>query len=611
MRGPLLSRIGDTELSLSGYVGDYLRGVTERWVKVAPDSNLGILDMFRDRDRLPLRKMVPWAGEFAGKYLTGAVQVYRVTGDRSLYEYLENFVGDLIELQADDGYLGPWPEKYRITNRAPNNLPEGDGTWDTWGHYHVMLGLLLWNEETGSIPALESACKIGDLICLRYLDSPGPRLVETGSTEMNLAPVHSLTILFRRTGDEKYLRMANQIVGEFAARGPDGKPLAGDYLNAALDGIEFYKTPRPRWESLHPVMGLAELYYATGKMEYREAFEQIWNSIMSLDIHNNGGFSSGERAQGNPYHQGAIETCCTIAWTAMTVEMLRLTGNPLAADLLELATLNSVIGMHSRTGRWVTYDTPMDGVRKASTHSIAFQAREGTPELNCCSVNGHRGLGLIGEWAIMGKEGCDGLAMNWYGPCKMVVGMPGGTGIELVQETDYPRTGDIKIQVSPKKPIDFTLDLRIPRWSQETMVDVCGEQVQNPEPGSYLGIDRIWRRGDRIGLSLDMSLHYWVGERECRGLTSIFRGPLLLTYDSRYNDTGPDDLPELDAETTQGTHSGWRGRLPPFLLLNFTSRDGRDIGLCDFGSAGVGGSTYRSWLRVANIEDTRRVWGRG
>ena len=56
----------------------------------------------------------------------------------------------------------------------------------------------------------------------------------------------------------------------------------------------------------------------------------------------------------------------------------------------------------------------MDGVRKASAHDIVFQAREGSPELNCCSVNGARGFGMISDWALM-RAG-DGLLVNWYGP---------------------------------------------------------------------------------------------------------------------------------------------------------------------------------------------------
>ena len=34
---------------------------------------------------------------------------------------------------------------------------------------------------------------------------------------------------------------------------------------------------------------------------------------------------------------------------------------------------------------------------------------------------------------------------------------------------------------------------------------------------------------------LDFSPHFWPGERECQGLVSIYRGPLLLAYDQRYN----------------------------------------------------------------------------
>ena len=45
----------------------------------------------------------------------------------------------------------------------------------------------------------------------------------------------------------------------------------------------------------------------------------------------------------------------------MSVEMLEMTGDSIVADELELSTLNSAIGMFSPTGRWSTYNTPMDG----------------------------------------------------------------------------------------------------------------------------------------------------------------------------------------------------------------------------------------------------------
>jgi chemotaxis signal transduction protein len=93
--------------------------------------------------------------------------------------------------------------------------------------------------------------------------------------------------------------------------------------------------------------------------------------------------------------------------------MLKLTGESRVADELELTLWNSIIGLHSYSGRWATYNTPMDGVRRASAHEIVFQSREGTPELNCCSVNSARGFGMISDWALM--RDADGLLVNWYG----------------------------------------------------------------------------------------------------------------------------------------------------------------------------------------------------
>lgn len=594
-------RIPSAHFHLQGHEGSYLKKITRNWLLAAPHANPAMLAMFRDRDRRPYRDLLPWSGEFAGKHLTGATAVLRLTGDPELKRELASFVSELILLQDRDGYLGPFARQNRLTGQAPNVGEKGGPTWDTWGHYHIMLGLLAWNDEVGDPPALAAAARIGDLLCDKFLGDRRPRLVDTGSTEMNLAPAHALCLLFRKTGTRRYLELALQLVDEFAAVGSDGKPLAGDYLRRGLAGVPFYKTPRPRWESLHPILALAELYQITGEARYRTAFESLWWSIAELDRHNNGGFSSGEQAQGNPYHPGAIETCCTVAWMAMSVEMLRLSGNSIVADELELSTLNSALGFFSPTGRWSTYNTPMDGVRKANFHEIGFQCRPGSPELNCCSVNAPRGLGLIGEWAIM--RDAAGLFLNWYGPGQITAKLESGAEVILKQTTDYPGTGKVEIRVEPSQPGRFTLRLRIPHWSTKTTAHVNGDSVADIVSGRYLDLTRDWKPGDTIALMLDVSPRFWTGERELEGLTSIYHGPLLLAYDPRFDTTQPGDLPVLEASMAPSDLGAPPLQSPtPCLLQGFFGRSGRSLLLCDFASAGTDGSAYRSWLKVESVK---------
>ncbi len=135
MKKPICRRIPKTSMRINGPVGNYLHSITEQWLLVAPKANPAMLEMFRDRDASPSRQMVNWAGEFAGKYLTGAVQVLRVTDDQKLKAWLKEFVHRLISFQDRDGYLGPWTRQCRLTNLNS----AGEHTWDTWGHvpHHV------------------------------------------------------------------------------------------------------------------------------------------------------------------------------------------------------------------------------------------------------------------------------------------------------------------------------------------------------------------------------------------------------------------------------------------------------------------------------------------
>jgi DUF1680 family protein len=579
---------------LGGIVGKYVENVTAQWLLTTPTANPAMLDMFRDRDRKPYRQMEPWAGEFAGKYLTATAAIGRLGFRRNLFANTNLFVSEFTSLQAEDGYLGPWPKGFQLTAKAPN--AGNQTTWDAWGHYHAMLGLLLWHDEAKDPNALNAARKIGDLLCHKFLGKKSPRLVDTGSTEMNLAPAHSLCLLYRVTHEAKYLKLAKQIVDEeFSAKDAKGKPLAGDWLNEGLAGKEFFTGPKPRWESLHPIMAMSELYHLTGDDRYRKAFEQLWWSIVKLDRHNNGGFSSGEQAQGNPYHPGAIETCCTIAWTAMSVEMLRMTGDSIVADELELTTLNSGIGMHSPSGRWATYNTPMDGVRKASAHEIVFQSREGSPELNCCSVNAPRGLGMISDWALM--TDADGFVVNWYGPGRMEAERR-DRRIGLQVEGSYPADPKVTLKVFSLGDQESTIKFRIPHWSRKSVINLNGRRLINVAAGAYFPIKRKWATGDVVDISLDFTPHFWVGERECAGKTSVYRGPVLLTWDRRINEADSLDGVGLRARDFPGKLVNWSEPRPPFIVLEVPTANGGNVRLCDFATAGQGGSPYRSWLPV-------------
>ena len=304
-------------------------------------------------------------------------------------------------------------------------------------------------------------------------------------------------------------------------------------------------------------------YWLTGDDDYRRAFEHIWQSIARYDRHNTGGFSSGERAKGNPYDPGAIETCCTIAWIALSIDMLRLTGCSTVADEIELATFNGYLGAQPPSGRWWTYNTPMDGQRRAFYHDYNFQCLAGSPEINCCSANAARGLGMLSEWALM--TCADGVTLNYYGPGGFTVATPAGQPLTLTQETDYPLRGQVVVRVVLTRPERFALRLRLPQWSARTRLAINGEAITPLTPGAYAEVDRLWQDGDVIALTLDLSFHFWAGEQECVGLASLYRGPLLLTYDQRYNAMDPDALPILSGRDWSPSRSpGPKSRAPGY-----------------------------------------------
>lgn len=534
-----------------------------------------------------------WYGEFVGKLLTGIAYSYRINPTKELFKAAEDIVDNLAAAQGLDGYLGVFVGAARYSI--------GTGNWDLWNQYHCITGLLEWYKITGNETALEVAKKAADCI---YETFKSRSYLVAGGFETNRAIAHGYAQLYEVTREKKYLAEAERIINE------DCQDYNGWY-KTALRGGHFYATSSNRWEVLHMIMTLGILYEQTGKTEYYEVLSAVWQDILENDIHNGGGFTTNESANGNPYSEGVIETCCTIAWAALTNEYYKYNKTVAVADELERTYFNALLGSLLDNDKYCTYNTPMNGVRGgsgtydgrrvASQQDISFQYNSGSPDMNCCQANIARGLGQLSQWAAV-TEGNE-LYLNYFGNCAIETEV-GGENVIITESTSYPLDGKINVTVSGLDgEKEFTLKVRVPQWAYGSAVNIDGE-TRTVKEGEYLELKRNWKNGDAFTLNIARYFTYWTGEAEQTGLTSVYYGPVLLTLDEFYapgrnqKQTYFSVKDFENAVITSGTAEGC------WMFADVESSKGR-VRLVDFASAGKYGnesfpSSYWSWLSVTD-----------
>lgn len=547
--------------------------------------------------------IVIWYGEFVGKLLTGMAYSYKATGEEELKEVAEDIIKELSEAQGEDGYLGVFMGGARYSLSANN--------WDIWNQYHCIIGMLEWYKLTENKVALDTAKKCLDCIYDTFKDRS---YIVTGGIETNRSISHGYTMMYEVTGEKKYLDEAIRITeNDYKKNDPNG------WYNKALKGLHFYTSSCSRWEILHMVMTLGVLYKETGNEEYYKVMGNVWESVLKTDIHNSGGFTTNEGACGSPYAEGIIETCCTIAWCALTNEYLKYNKTVRVADELERSYFNGLLGSLLDDDKYCTYNTPMDGIegscdlhggvydgrRVPSQDDISFQFNTGSPDMNCCQANIARGMGQIAEWAALSGE--NELYLNYYGACTIETFVD-GKAVTIKQTTEYPLDGKIKLEISGlENDTKFALKLRIPTWAYGSKVSYFSNNITAP-CGEYYVINRTWKNGDTVELDLKFSFTYWAGERVQKNYTSVFYGPILLTLDKyyapEYNQNTEFDIKNIEnAKISKSQNGGW--------LTADVEVDGKTVRLVDFASAGkyngeAEPSTYWSWLKINGAPSVKK-----
>jgi hypothetical protein len=98
----------------------------------------------------------------------------------------------------------------------------------------------------------------------------------------------------------------------------------------------------------------------------------------------------------------------------------------------------------------------------------------------------------------------DGIYLNLYLDGAVNTQTPTGKNLTIKTQTTYHVTGNIKFLLEMERAEHFTIRLRIPAWSKETVIWVNGTQVSVNTERGYACLEQLWQPGTIIELRLDM-----------------------------------------------------------------------------------------------------------
>ncbi|PYU51690.1 MAG: hypothetical protein DMG53_01205 [Acidobacteria bacterium] len=123
----------------------------------------------------------------------------------------------------------------------------------------------------------------------------------------------------------------------------------------------------------------------------------------------------------------------------------------------------------------------------------------------------------------------EGIYVNLFLPSR-VRWVQGGTHCTLTQQTRYPTTNTIQLQLDMARPEMFAMHLRVPAWADtKTRISVNGKRVEGDlVAGKFFELSRTWKNGDRVDFEIGMPLRLQAVDPENPRIVALLRGPLAL-----------------------------------------------------------------------------------
>ena len=485
-----LTPLGVGDVRVGGEIG--------RRIDVTIQNNLLVLDA--DKDFLaPFEQRNRGDGYIGlGKLIDSAVTLAAHTRDANATALKDRLIEHILKHQEPDGYVGLLKPDSRVS-----------GLWDVHEIQYIAWGLLRNHELFGHAPSLAAARKIADYLIANWSKVPDDWGQRTGvATHVVVTGLERTVLaLHRITGDARYLEFVTKqrqlpewdlpiIIGR--RPGIEGHIYA--YMARCLAQLELYRAaPDPRL--LRPT---------------RRAMEfMLKNDGLSIT----GGCGQWEIWTDDQDGRGELgETCATAYQLRVYDALLRQNADATLGDLMERTIHNALFAAQSPDGRQLRYFAPTEGPRVYHP-----------TDTYCCPCNYRR---IVAELpAFIYYTDAVGVVVNLYADSQAKL-RAGGVDVAIRQETTYPSSGQVKIQVEPAAPAAFALRLRIPAWAKGAKATVNGDSVVGEiKPGTFLTIRREWKAGDAVSLDMPMEFRLVSGRQRQAGRVAVMRGPLLFCLD--------------------------------------------------------------------------------
>ena len=464
------------------------------------------------------------SGHVGGHYLSALALAYAACHDAQMQKVLKERMDYMLKVMKDcqDQYDNNQEGLYGFIGGQPINdswkaLYQGDLSkiQKNWGwvpfycQHKILAGLRDAYLYGNSKEAKEMFRKLSDWsanLIAKVDDQAFEGFLNCEHGGMN----ESLLDAYQLFGDAKYLAAAKKYTHKAMLNGMQ------TFNTSFLDG-KHANTQVPKFIGMERI---GEMDGAAAN--YITAAENFWKDVATNRTVCIGGNSVNEHflaaANGNRYidQPDGPESCNTNNMMKFSEMLFDRTSDAKYVDFFEQAMWNHILSTQDpKTGGYVYFTT-----LRPQGYRIYSEPNKG---MWCCVGTGMENHSKYGHF-IYTHDGKKTLYVNLFTPSKLV-----SKNFIVTQETQFPYSNTVTLTIG--KSGRFTLALRHPAWAGNgyavavngSLIDATAKSGE----ASYVNIDRKWKKGDKVTITLPMELRY----EECPNYTDYIAfkyGPILL-----------------------------------------------------------------------------------